>query len=585
MLTKDDTVRTSSVEVTSDIGTSLPSYVIFHRLGCGMFAFCSDSANVCRHVTPQLPLELLQRIFLSLVGLCYVPWLNGSRRPKWIEITYVCRYWRSAALDLRELWSSITSDLSITWSRVMIERSSPIPVHIIIPVRIPGFEMYTGYNVRDTSELLSTSSLRIRTLTLSSHPNPILNVLNSLCSPSMLQSLRLRFPDMGYPVDLPDSLYGGDAPYLHRLTFDSDAYIRVPLWLLANITHFTYNVCVSLGHLLEMLEAMPQLEVLCIVRLYNLRDPTCPPEDLPQPPPTKLPCLSLLSICDCIPNSFLMLSSCIDGPPTLRRHFFWQDWHDCDTRSNLSWAWWLSTLQPFVPGDSTLGASDGGLRVAQICGYECDSFEMWSRTYSESSSTAVREDALFLLRVDWSSRDNVNSCFPTPSLRFSHAAHIEDLTIAPVTRTWTGTEGAVCARKSEADTPIIVRWIRPKLFTDIPFVKTLRLYRGSYVCVSVLRALSSGGSIFPQLQRVIIINSSIHSGPRARPDGVNEVNKSYSVASCKFVLANVGPELMEVVNIRSGLEVVLAGCEVEEKMLDELRKRAWVHIGHQRVYE
>ena len=52
----------------------------------------------------------------------------------------------------------------------------------------------------------------------------------------------------------------------------------------------------------------------------------------------------------------------------------------------------------------------------------------------------------------------------------------------------------------------------------------------------------------------------------------------------KFVLANVSPELMEVVNIRSGLEVVLAGCEVEEKMLDELRKRARVYIEHEWVY-
>ena len=66
---------------------------------------------------------------------------------------------------------------------------------------------------------------------------------------------------------------------------------------------------------------------------------------------------------------------------------------------------------------------------------------------------------------------------------------------------------------------------------------------------------------------------------------MHQSSKSYSVASRKFVLANVGPELLKVVNRRSGLVVVLAGCEVEEKMLDELRKQGRVYIGHERVYE
>ena len=55
-------------------------------------------------------------------------------RPNWIEITYVCRYWRSAALDLRKLWSSITPELSITWSQAMIERSSPLSMSITMRV-------------------------------------------------------------------------------------------------------------------------------------------------------------------------------------------------------------------------------------------------------------------------------------------------------------------------------------------------------------------------------------------------------------------------------------------------------------------
>ncbi|KAN0140540.1 hypothetical protein V8E53_001749, partial [Lactarius tabidus] len=473
------------------------------------------SSSLLSHVAPQLPLEILQRTFLSLVEIYHGKPIRSWGHPSWINITYVCRYWRSAALDLRELWSSITPDLSIAWSRVMIERSSPLPMHIFIYISDPHWQEETryGFNPLAASELLSTS--RIRTLSISGRPVNILNVLRCLCNPSMLESLCLRLPDPGDPVEIPESLYGGDAQHLRRLTFDSGANIRVPLWLLANITHFTNNICVSLDHLLEMLAAMPQLEVLCIVRIFSYRDLADTHEDLPPPPHTKLPSLSLLSIHDRIPNSFLMLSSCIEGPPTLRRHFFWQD--DYDTWS--SWAWSLTILEPFVPGDSTPGANDGGLRVAQTCGHECDSFEMWSRTYSECArpSTAAREDALFRLRVEWSGRDPVDSCFPTPSLRFSHAAHIEDLTVAPET----GIEGTGCSSESDVDTLIIVeRWT--ELLTDMPSVKTLRLRRGSCAGVSVLRALSaSEGSILPHLQRVIVTNFSIHSGAPARPDGMD----------------------------------------------------------------
>ena len=457
----------------------------------------------------------------------------------------------------------------------MIERSSPLPMHIIILLN-PNRVTHYGFNSRAASELFSTS--RIRTLKLSGRPDSVVNVLSRLCNPSLLHSLSLRLPDLGDPVEIPESLYGGDAPYLRRLIFDSDAYIHVPLWLLANITHFTNNICVSLDHLTEMLEAMPQLEALCVVRVFSFRELPDPHTDLEQLPRIKLPCLSLLSIRDRTTNSLLMLSSCIDGPPTLRRHFFWQD--DDDMWSSWAWPRSLTNLQPFVPGDSTLGAKDGGLRVAQTCGHECDSFEMWSRAYSESASTAAREDALFLLRVEWSGRDPVNDSFPNPSLHFSHVVHIEELTVAPET----GIEGPGGASESEADALIIVeRWT--ELLTDIPSVKTLRLHRGSYACFSVLRALSASERlILPHLQRVIVINSSIHSGAAAHPNGIGEAGKSCAVASGDFVQANVGPELLGAVNRRSGLEVVLAGCEVEEDILDALRKRARVYIGHERVY-
>jgi hypothetical protein len=534
-------------------------------------------------VTPQLPLELLQRTFLALVDLYYAEPVRSWGHPSWINITHVCRYWRSAALDLRNLWSLITPDVTITWLQAMVERSAPLPMTIItlindtpVPLELQGVKSLAA------SELLSTSASRIRTLSLVGRSADVFKVLNRLCCPSLVESLNLTLTRFGDPLNLPESLFGGDAPHLRRLDLTSGPYIRAPPWLLANITHFTNNVCVSLDCLLETLDAMPQLEVLYIGRSFRCPDSRDlnPDEDLPLLPRTKLPRLSLLSIRDNAPSSFLLLSSWIDGPPTLRRNFYWQD----DFGLLTEGTWSLRTLLPFVPSDSTLGANDGGLPIVQVGGHKSGSFELWSRAHSESASTAAREDALFLFRTEWTFKDPFDSCTPNPAMFFSSEPYIEDLSIAQQTPI----DGA---RISEHDSMnIAIRWA--ELLNNMPSVKTLRLHRGTYACVSVLRVLStvlgpmvSTLKMLPHLQRVIITNSAVHSDAPTCPDGVTDAGAGYSVAGRKFVLINVGPELLEVVKERSGrLEVVLAGCEVEEEMLEALRKWAQVYVGHERVY-
>ncbi|KAH9055321.1 hypothetical protein EDB87DRAFT_1336199 [Lactarius vividus] len=139
----------------------------------------------------QLPLEILQIIFLDLVDYFLArkesvqEALHSSGRPHWIAITYVCRNWRSAALSQPELWSSITLNLSIFWSRVMVERSAPLSMRIDMEV---GCSI-GGFNSLTVSELLLTSSLRIRTLRLSGLSYPILSIFNRICSPSLLEAL------------------------------------------------------------------------------------------------------------------------------------------------------------------------------------------------------------------------------------------------------------------------------------------------------------------------------------------------------------------------------------------------------------
>ncbi|KAH9174530.1 hypothetical protein EDB89DRAFT_548621 [Lactarius sanguifluus] len=548
----------------------------------------ASSSLASKHQALELPHELLQKIFLFLVNLPVARlYFYSPGRPDWIAITYVCRYWRSTALSQPELWSSINPDLSISWSRAMTERSAPLPMHIDIhvgPCFAGGFESLVA------SELLPSAS-RIRSLRLSGYPTDVLTVLNCLSSASSLESLSLWVTGTGEPVDLPETMCNRDAPYLHHLTLEAPTCVRTPVWLLAGVTHFTTSASVSLHELLLMLQAMPQLEELCILEEFvrNAWGVIDPPEQVPFPRAV-LPHLSLLSFRGNSLNNFVVLSSLIDAPPTLRRHIFWF------AGSIASWdnlASKFTDLQAIVPDDSAPGVDDGGLRVARVVGgYEDNSVEVWSRTGAKSTTAPVREDALFLFHISWygstsgtlgaGGMDSVLISFF--SLAHLRVACIEDLTIAPETA---DESFSIAGRK--ADTPYTLD-IAAKLRTQLaawPSVKTLRLHGGGLTCVSVLRGLSaSADPLFPHLQRIFVVRCAVHHGAAAGPDGgsVSVAGSGPVLTSTKFVGENLGVELVEVVAKRSGLEVVLVGCEVDEEALDALRKRARVVIGDEQAY-
>ncbi|KAH8989871.1 hypothetical protein EDB86DRAFT_2773664, partial [Lactarius hatsudake] len=264
----------------------------------------------------QLPVEILQEIFLFLAGL-YPPPSSfcSSGQPDWIVVTYICRYWREAALGIPRLWSSITPGLSVSWSRAMMERSSPLPMHI---------DMRIGACYRDGLESFAALELlliaRIRTLRLSGYTDDILNVIHDLRRPSPLVSLSLQaVPNrvQSFDVNLPEALFGGEAPYCRRLTFDTSVSIHAPRWLLAGITHLTTSASFAPHFLLDALQATPRLEVLCIVHMSTgWRDTTLPGGVPPQR--VALPRLSLLSLHG-TPGHLVALSSRLDVPSTLRR--------------------------------------------------------------------------------------------------------------------------------------------------------------------------------------------------------------------------------------------------------------------------
>ncbi|KAH8977656.1 hypothetical protein EDB86DRAFT_1075203 [Lactarius hatsudake] len=580
-------------------------------LGTGSLKIALNTFSLWKSPTPpshvglQLPVEILQKIFLLLAELYASEGGNPPARPHWIAMTHVCRYWRSAALGLHELWSSITPGLSISWSLAMMERSAPLPVRIDIHL---SSSHTNGLHPLAASELLFAAS-RIRTLRLVGLRADILRVLGRLRSPSPLESLDLCVVDSGQAVDLPEALFGGKAPHFRRLTFACDAHIRAPHWLLAGITHFTTGADVALPELLDVLRAMPQLEMLHIPHCRAVWEE----EDAEMPPTPRvvLPRLSLLSFRDTTPRRFIILSAHIDAPPTLRRHFFWRAW------AVPSWDRWANMLAgmctptptgaDIIPRDSAPGSDDGDLRVVRVIGGPArGSFEVWSRTGSEraNTSTAARDDALFLFHIDWrrspvdphgggSLLDHSSPFFHLAGLcAHLRTTRVEDLTVASESASPDADGREKNAPEGVAsETPdVAAHW--QALLAALPSVRTLRLHRGGPACVSVLRVLaSSANTLLPDLQKIFVIQNTVRYAA-ARSGGALSWNFKRLAGNGTAVIrthhepthANVGAELVAVVKGRYGLEVVLVGCEVDDEALEALRKRAQVDIGDEWVY-
>ncbi|KAH9059172.1 hypothetical protein EDB87DRAFT_1684929 [Lactarius vividus] len=522
------------------------------------------------------PVEILQEIFLFLADLYHPPSLNSSGQPDWIAVTYVCRYWRSAALGIPKLWSSITPGLSVSWSWVMMERSAPLSM--CIDMRI-GACYEDGLEPFAASELLFAA--RIRTLRLSGYVDDILNVLHVLHRPSLLESLSLHAvpnEERSFYIKLPETLFGGKAPFCRRLTFETYVCIQAPRWLLTGITQLTISSNVTLLVLLGALQETLQLEMLCIATPLGW-----PPGSVP-PPRVALPRLSLLSFYG-TPRHLVTLSSYLDVPHTLRRRLFWS------TSPILlldSLAELFADTQAFIPHDSAPGVDDGGLRIARVTGgRKRGSFEVWSRAASGSASAAAREDALFLFNISWDLLGHASRIFnPPPPYPFFRLVspymrlgieRVEHLTVASETAIEDAGTAGECAA-NVLGTPDVAEQCQA-LLAMLPSVKTVRLHRSSPACLSVLRALSASENLLPHLERVLVVQSIVRYAA-AHLDGTGVTGSGFSsaVVSREFVRVNLGAELVNRVKERSGLEVVLVRCDVDGDALDALRERARVTI-------
>ena len=525
-----------------------------------------------RSVALRLPVELLQNIFLFLARL-YVSDIDhypSSSRPGWITITHVCRYWRSAALGLNELWSSITPGLSLSWARAMMERSAQLPLHVDIHISTSSTD---GLHPLAASELLFAAS-RIRTLRLIGLRIDILRVLDRLRSPSPLKALELSIVDSGSLVELPETLFGGKAPHLRCLTFTADTGVRAPLWLLKGIAEFTTSADVSLPEMLEVLREMPRLEVLRVQHCRAVWEEAEGPGPAPR---VALPHLKLISFRDTTPRGFVLLSLRIDAPSTVRRHLMWRSW------AVSSWERWtglLTAMRGLVPRDSVAGGGDGDLRAMRITGGPSQgSFSAWTRSASAPATPASQNDALFLFQIDWvrSPVDPHSESLLEHSSPFFHlsslcgelrATCVQDLSIEPDLEYVTDDVGMP-----------MMHW--KSLVGALSSVQSLRLHQGTAPLLSIITA----HSLLPNLQKLYIVQCTV-GYTTERLDGVVlwnlkrlSLRGSAGPGPATHSVANVGEELIALLRSRYGLEVILIDCDVDAGALEALRKRAELGVG------
>lgn len=171
----------------------------------------------------------------------------------WIAVTHVCRRWRAAALNYSSLWTTInTETLGNGWVKAFMERSDPSVINVTLRINHEIGGIGSGLSVDELIPLFAGCSM------FQSHhiigDNIACKLLDTLHSATPICSLSLNIAGRR-PVELPDNLFGGQAP-IHEVSFVAVSYIVAPHWLLRGITHFTSNQQISLQNLLDTLGQM-----------------------------------------------------------------------------------------------------------------------------------------------------------------------------------------------------------------------------------------------------------------------------------------------------------------------------------------
>ncbi|KAF9257064.1 hypothetical protein L218DRAFT_1006593 [Marasmius fiardii PR-910] len=220
-----------------------------------------------------LPSEILIEIFAYLMAhrSASIPFENI--RPSYINFTYVCRDWRDLALNTPTLWTQPDFRWPV-WAREMLRRSKGAPLHISYRHEDVGEEEFEATMTDVLAHTSRFASLFLR-LDLWREEMGYDRFFQALDKPApLLRSLHLSFCHTLHPHDIPfaENLFDHNTPSLRQLTLDGCHFVWTSP-LLKNLTVFFLRThvnavtspcsqCPSTKQFMEILEAMPQLEVL-----------------------------------------------------------------------------------------------------------------------------------------------------------------------------------------------------------------------------------------------------------------------------------------------------------------------------------
>ncbi|KAH9056359.1 hypothetical protein EDB87DRAFT_1637459 [Lactarius vividus] len=322
------------------------------QLGSGTEAMSlnSDSPAVA------LPTEILHAIFLCslrLADLRVELFSNTASHlypPNWVAITQVCRRWRYVALGFKQLWTTITLDLSPKWIIAFLQRSSYAPTQICIDVA-PWSPLKKLIEVRSigakrrparqplmkppsimVDEILS-HTLYVESLHLCGKATDVIQALMSLQvdrrGPLTSLSIHLSGGLVSFsrddhgnrreepPLTLPDALLGGEAPQLRSLHSHYGLHVIFPSWMLRALSEFTVSHSFNARHLFTALRQMPQLEVLTIRPARRYFSLSSTSEVIA---PLHFNNLNLLVFVDSCLELLVTFLSCLEAPTSLRKH-------------------------------------------------------------------------------------------------------------------------------------------------------------------------------------------------------------------------------------------------------------------------
>ena len=161
---------------------------------------------------PHLPPELLASLFVHCAIVHHIN-SNALRRsvPTWVNVSYVCRYWRDVALDCPTLWS-YHFVVSLRWTKELLARSKQASLKIYLEFEYGKIDTWW---LSPVEELMKHAG-RFEDLTLHLRDSNSYHVLSMLSARApRLQNLQISAP--GFQSELPFLPFQGDTPVLRTL--------------------------------------------------------------------------------------------------------------------------------------------------------------------------------------------------------------------------------------------------------------------------------------------------------------------------------------------------------------------------------